>query len=334
LIFLALFLAVSNPMVTPVRAETDPEVQPYIDLLKETMPEEQRLKDEEAKDYTKRQQDELSQDPKAELLAPSESYIDRIRETDPEKGKTTDGFLENERVKIGVREEKSAIQAVKDGKSELKVDIDTEIKGAGGVRIGASVARNISAANQARAFTDVYTNSWDPDVTIVYELRPFHSEWLGSLGIQTSLGITWFRGLGVFDTAPNRPAELGGGSYGTASMTKFGFITLPLTVAPIYRFNILRVLRPYASAGASFVPYFETRDDGGATRRGFSFSLQISGGLALALDYLDKKAAWDLFNDQGVKHIYLYAEYLKTIPIGSDVALDSSGFYGGILVEY
>lgn len=105
----------------------------------------------------------------------------------------------------------------------------------------------------------------------------------------------------------------------TASAEGTGFHVTPLKALVTYRFDILWTrfdvpLTPYLKGGPVFMPWWITKGteidvvDG---LRGAGYKLGLSGtiGLALVLDFLDRRLARDFDTGSGVNHTSLFAEF-------------------------
>jgi hypothetical protein len=227
-------------------AATEKSVQPYIDHLKRTLPEKP------ASDGQQPFIDSIKKN-----LPPtkdSRGYTERLRQTDPKKDepKPAEPFIETEKRRIEVEkpERGSAIQAVKDGRSELQLKRPGTISGAAGLRVGVNNTRKVTATDAVRQkqFSEVYGDGWVPDVTVFTEYQPFHSEWLGNIGLLGSVGFSQFKGSGKFAISN---LSYGNTNFGTNSKTQFRFNFLPIQIGAVYRFNLLRILRPFVSGGGT-----------------------------------------------------------------------------------
>lgn len=256
----------------------------------------------------------------------SAGYTDSLKQSLPPGG--SQNFTGDIKQGLEPKKDGGAIQAVFDGTSDLKLKRDGDIHHAYGLRVGASLSRFIDAESgyKANEFSSVYyASGWQPDFTLHYEYQLFHNEWAGSIGLFGEFGAMLFRGSGRFGV------DLG--TYGSTSRVKMSFLALPTTIGVNYRFNMLRIVRPYVGAGATLVGFFESRSDDGATIRGNSKAYTLQGGVAILLDWISDEAAWNLYDEHKIKHSYLTIEYQKVKTLSGIVDFDISGFYAGLTFE-
>lgn len=306
-------------------AETS--TQPYIDKLKQSLPEE-KSSGSSSQPFIDSQKSKLESAPSPQ------GYSEKIRQTDPEKTQeSSSGFTEKERIKLEPETQGSAIDAVHQGKSELKLKRAGSITKAAGVRVGVFNERAIKVMSGTQDFYNVYPKKWVPDVSLFFEVQPFHSEWFGNFGFWGSAGYMQFKGQGQFAQTLYNPVT--NQSFGSGSRTEFRFNVLPLAAGINYRFNLLRYVRPFVMAGGLVVPYWENRSDDKSGHRGRSQGYYATAGVAILLDWLSRGSAWDLYDEAGVKHYYLTIEYSRMETLGKrDVQFKTSGLYSGFSFEF
>jgi hypothetical protein len=313
--------------------------QPYIDQLKRGL--------EPSGDSIEAPTDSLSPhiDAVKQRLKPQPqnvdgSYIESLRSTlPPEQAAKEDGntssFVEQEKARLEPEQEGGAIQAVQDGRSELKPGIKGEIHHAAGIRIGVSGRHNITASTNSstRAFGDVYGDSTElPEFYLFYEFQPFHSEWLGNIGVVFAAGLSYFKGKGAF--ALNLVNPRTGQSFGTSSRAEFRFFAIPASLGLNYRFNLARFLRPYVQVLPTLTGYYEGRNDKNSPNRGTSRGVTVSAGINVLLNPLFRRASWEVYRDYGFKHYYLTFDYSRLSSISGDVRFSSSGASAGLTYEF
>ncbi|HLD98868.1 MAG TPA: hypothetical protein VJB59_01340 [Bdellovibrionota bacterium] len=308
--------------------------QPYIDQLRQGLPPAETS----TESYTEKVQKQLRE---KEGTPAKTQYIDELKRGLPEQEASPSGsYLENEKAKLAPKPQGGAIQAVREGKSDLQARREGPIHHAAGFRLGASQTRNTTAVAGAgeKPYSDVYGAGWTPDLAFFYEYQPFHSEWFGNIGIYLSGGISYASGMGNFQyTLKNFAATEKAGrlvEFPSKSRTKFQFFSIPLIAALDYRFNLFRILRPFVIVGPTVIGYVETRNDAAQGFRGDSRGLFMSGGVSLLLDWVSATSTWDLYAAHGFKHYYLTAEYSKLSTFSGDVDFAVSGFSLGLTFEY
>ncbi|MFZ9595501.1 MAG: hypothetical protein ACO3A2_05425 [Bdellovibrionia bacterium] len=317
---------------------TEPGSQPYIDQL---------LDDLKSKSSSKPEGTQMSSETpyldqrRMQLLRersdpPEGAYLEQLKQTLPEpKGEGSEGYAEKVKSNLPPNENPSAIQNYHEGKSELQFKRPGQIHHAIGLRVSAKVDRQISAAQSGSVnlpFETFYGREFRPEVTAFYEYQPFHSEWLGNIGIVGSLGFNYFSAQGTFGFELPKPGNTG--FFSSQARTSFQFFVVPVSVSAIYRFNLLRILRPYVMIGPTLVNYMEVRSDVGASKRGVSTAFTTSLGVALLLDWMSRSASWNLYSDYGVKHFYLTLDYTRVSPLGGDLRFASDSFSGGLTYEF
>lgn len=301
--------------------------QPYIDQLRQSL-EPSAPAGDRPSPYIQAEKERLG---KQEGTG---TYIETLQRTLPEKPQSQGSFLESEKRRLGPGDAKGGtIQAVKEGRSELRAKRDGPIHHAAGFKFGTSMSRTIvaSAAAGGRTFSEVYGDGFTPDLQAFYEYQPFHSEWFGNVGLMVGGGLTARTGTGAF--AFNLPKP-GGGSFGISSRTKFQFFTLPLWFGANYRFNLFRLLRPYVQAAGVVMGYVEMRSDDRAGHRGNARGVMFSAGVNVLLDWIAPSAAVDLYASFGVKHYYLTIDYTRVDTFSGDVDFALSGLSLGMTYEF
>jgi hypothetical protein len=331
-LLIAAFLLLTS---TAAWSEENEKLQPYIEKLKKTLPESSKPSASGDQPYIDSIKERLG--PPAES---SEGYTEKLKGSDPKKAEPApNGYAEQQKNALEPKEPGGAIEAVKQGKSELEFKKKGRITAAGGIRVGVSNTYTFHGSSSATSgrFFDIYPDYWVPNVSVFGEIQPFHSEWFGNLGLTASAGFTSFKGRGkyanpnLFYTKPNGTT---GASFGGTSQVGFRFNMIPLTAGVIYRFNLLRILRPYVSGSGVGIYYFENRDDGVDGHKGKSFGFQGSIGAALLLDFLSSQDSKDAYYGSGVYHTYFTVEYSRLKTTSGDVAFETSGVYSGITFEF
>jgi len=317
---LGLLLATSSAWAEPST--------PYLDRLKQNLPEEKT----ESGSYTENLKSKLPpEDPSR-----TGSYIEKLKRENPEPESPGDSYLQAEKAKLGGPSTKSSIQDVLDGKSDLKPERRGNIHHAAGFRMGASFSRTLTASTefQAKPFAEIYSSGtqWVPDVTLFYEYQPFHSEWFGNFGVVGMFGVAYFKGKGKFGNATLLAPS--GVPFGAESRTNFTFLNVPLFVGVNYRFNLLRIIRPYVQAGPAMNLYFESRNDGEPPVRARSQGAIASGGINILLDWISPSTAHELYLDMGVQHFYLTLDYSRSFTFSGPISFDSSVFSAGMTYEF
>ena len=315
-------------------------LSPYLDQIRERMGEAGRSSESGAQgSYTENLKSKLgpagvtgegyTEALKAEMA--SQGPVSR-----PSPGPKAEGYGLRERYRLeSARPSKSAIQALAEGRSELEPKRQGEIHWGASFKLGASITRTITSTDASlisQEFSGVYGTGWSPDLQISGEWQPFHSEWFGNVGLVAGTGFSSFRGKGVF--AVNLTNPVTSEAFGTESRTVFRYLMVPVWVGANYRFNLLRIVRPYVQGAAGVIGASETREDTNAKQNVMSRAVFMSAGAALWLNPLLPKTAWDLYAGSGVHHYSLIVDYTRVLPLGSGIRVASQGVSIGFLYEF
>lgn len=302
--------------------------QPYIDEIRKNLPSE----DQSSESYI---DSVLKKIPET----PSEgSYIENLKKEHPEKFTESPRgtqWLEEKRNQLPPKEEGGAILALQEGRSELHPRMPGEIRYAFGLRYGASLIRDVTAAPGAmiRPFNELYGYNYAPEFSLFFEYQFLRHEKLASLGILGGAGLAYFHGQGTLKINLAKPWAPGE-SFGQGAKTQFQFYAVPVTAALTYRMNLLNYLRPFVMAGPTGIFYFETRNDGQNRKYGYSKALSTSAGVSVLMDWISSRDAWDSYRGSGIRHSYLTAEYSRLFTLNSDVDFGMSGIWAGVIFEY
>lgn len=336
------------------------ENSPYIDAIKKRWKQEQgedvgnqSVEDSApANSYTEKQKlilqqsDKLGEKEALDRGEPSRSfdskgYSERLKLDLGPSEKTEGDYAKKEKAKLKAENpsETSAIQKVKDGKSELEMKRVGKITGTGGFRFGVNSTRTVDAdqANRYRKFEDIYPPDKTPDVQFFYEYQPLRSNIWGSLGLYTSFGVAYRTGQGLFERAPYDPsqqvmgaAENAAGRYNEQTNFKFTFLTMPLSVGVGYRFLAARWIVPYAVLAPTAIIFAERRSNPRISDWGRSNGITQIVGTAFAMDWLDHASSWSMYEAMGVKRIYFNLEYYRLSDIGNnEIQFETSAIFAG-----
>lgn len=295
--------------------------QPYIDRVKSQMKDEGPV-GEGGEGYSAREKKKLGASPGPEEVQP---YIDQLKSRLDPVDSAYD-YTVREREKLPSEKERlSPIELVRLGKDRNPEPERPPITQALGVTVGVGPGMTVTNTEGALGYSEIYGSKFQPELMLHYERQLFHSENLGSFGLGIDGGIAFADGYGRLSYTFN----------GTnTSQTKFTFFQFPLMASAYYRFNLLRVLRPYAGGSVGSIFYIENRNDAVKDKRGFSFVYATHLGVSLLLDLFDTDTARDGYASSGIQHSYLFAEFLYLNSFNqTGVILGRSGIYSGFLFE-
>ncbi len=317
--------------------------QPYIDLLKQTMPPEKNVapaaESGEPDPYIQSIRKKQEAQP-GWVEDPSQNYTDRLRESDPKRGQneSSEGYSDGIRSRLEPKPPGGAIEAVMQNRSELQQKRLGDIHHAFGFRVSASRTFSITGETGSANgnFSDYYKTGYTPELSFFWEYQPFHSEWFGNFGLIGSGTVSYAMGKGRFPSAVagSLANPFGGSDFTLDSRTNLRFITIPVSVGLIYRFNLPRIIRPYAMVAPTLTAYGEYRDDNKGSKTGYSTGILFSGGINLEVDRLFKELAWDLYADYGIKKFYLTIDYSKLTTASGLISFDRSVVSLGMTYEY
>lgn len=260
--------------------------------------------------------------------------IDRIRKDAPAKEQGISLEEERKRLIETHGTEGGAIQAVREGRSGLEARKTGESRHALGVGIGLSQTRNIEAVAGAggQSFDAVYGKSWAPDFRFSSEYQLFRGENIGSLGLVGGIGFSTFKGKGIYEFRLRN--GLTGEEYTTSNDTIYRFNLIPFSLGLNYRFNLFRILRPYALLAPTGAIYWESQQDKGKPNKGFSTGVTYAAGVSLLLNFLSSSNSWDLYSTYGIHRYYATVEYNRMQTFSGDVRFDVYGVMAGLTFEY
>jgi hypothetical protein len=307
-------------------ASADDTNSPYIDSIKKTLPQEK-----DSTGYTDSVRQKL---PEGDS---SEGYTEQLKHSDALQlqGTPGKGYTVQEKEKLGPDDQKSAIEAVREGHSELQLKKPGEIHNAFGIRYGLGLSRTITATDgigTGRDFNSIYGASYSPDISLFYEQQFFHSEIYGSVGAFAMGTVAFFNGTGQF-AVPIINATNGTLVNPTATGVSFRFFEFPAIVGMDYRFNLAKYLRPYVMGGPALVGFYEGRTDGNPGNHGLSHGLWGAIGVDIPVDWLSKSQDWDRYDSFGIKRTSLSIEYSRLNTFSSPIDFSIGGLYTGFVFE-
>lgn len=298
--------------------------QPYIDSIK------QNLVPSDSTGYSDKIKSKLSPDD-------SEGYTERLKNSGDLKLEGTPGSYTDEvRKKLKPAEEGGAIEAYRQGHSELHLKKEGEVDSAFGFGVGVGMGRTV-VANQGlgtgRDFNEVYGQTYAPDLSLFFERQLGHHETWGSFGLYGLANIAWFSGDGIFATKI-KDAYSNQDIDSRNTHTRFMFYEVPASIGGSVRFNLAKYLRPYVMGGPAVVGASETRNDGGSSHYILSHGLWGAAGVAVLMDWVSQSGDWNRYADFGIKHSYLTVQYTYLKTFSSPVDFSVSGAVAGFTFEY
>lgn len=335
--FLLVSIAILGSAISARAAETLGS-QPYIDQLKRTMPQNDEPKYEPNESDVQPYINHLKQNPAKKDGVSSDDYTERLRRTDPDRMKEDQSVNYTERARAKLNKDpdadKSAIQSVLDGKSDLKQKKVGTVNEAAGVRVGAAMTHDIKNSKRISNadIEDFYGSGYHPDVTLFYEFQPLKTSYFGTFGLGASVGIVYFTKRARFDVNLTNPVT--NAAFGAESDVRLKFYAMPITPYASYRLHVLKYLVPYVQGGPSAILYTERRSDESKSRKGYSTGYSAGGGVMILLDWIFPRTTWELYSSSGPHHLYLTADYYRTEALSGDVRFSMYGATGGLTYEF
>ena len=302
-------------------AEDVKPTESYSEMLKKKLLEKDAKegKTPESGSYSENLRKEIGEKPA------EESYTEQEKRKLKEK-ENSSGYVESERAKLPPeKNSESPIKMVKENRDVIPKPERPPIKNGFGFKMGIVPGIDVTNSNGTHTFKQVYGSDWNPDFMLHYERQLFHSENFGSFGVGLDTGLTYASGYGLLQAGFNGSKQ---------SQTQFTFYQVPFLISGEYRFNLFRLLRPYAMAGAGTMLYSESRKDSVPGFKGYAFIWEASLGVALLMDFLDSATALDAYMSEGIQHVYLLAEYEYLDTFSGAVAFHRNGVYTGFLFEF
>lgn len=178
-----------------------------------------------------------------------------------------------------------------------EVSIDIETRDAQG-----------NGTNQFKTFSfdDLYKDASSLIMGYDYEWYPWLKK--GKLGLQLGASLMYAKGHGVIVSSLE------------PSLEEFTFVTLPLSVGGVYRFEWKdkQWLAPYASAGGTYTVLFEKREDKSTPHYTGSPGFYATAGALFNITYFDSEGGFALENEYGISNLWFVLEY-KIIEVHSDI---------------
>jgi len=225
----------------------------------------------------------------------------------------------------------SAIGALQEGRSELKMKRPGRIKNAAGFRVGARVNKKVSLEGSTILFSSIYKDSWSPDVSLFYEFHPFHWDSVFSLGFGIQFGYIHFSGKGQFQFPPSKPD---GSRFDAATGESFTLQVYHGSIGPTLRLNALNYLRPFVRVYPGYYIYEEKRTFDKRSNKGKSLVLNMNAGVAVLLDWLSRDSTWNMYDNYSIKHYYITLDYLRLSTLSGKVRFSENSFFGGFTFEF
>ncbi|MBI2604576.1 MAG: hypothetical protein HYW49_00705 [Deltaproteobacteria bacterium] len=216
------------------------------------------------------------------------------------------------------------IESLKAGR-KLEPKYRKTVNQAAGLSIVTSNSFHVTSDKlQANSFDAVYTPSdkYAIGVDLFYERQVFRHWLAGAIGPVFHLNLIALKGKGVFTRFGS-----------TSDDTIFNFYAVPVTAGLSYRLIVGRFIVPFAQYSLAGIPVMEMRDDGHPTRRAIATGNMTVFGVALNMDWLGRRSAWDQYQSSGILHTYLSLQRESLRTKTGPFAFDYDATYAGLTFE-
>ncbi len=150
------------------------------------------------------------------------------------------------------------------------------------------------------SFENLYAQS--PAIIIGYDYENFLWTDKGKLGYQIGGSLMYVTGNGVLT------------STGDFSQEKFTFLTLPLNVGGVYRFEYKdkQLFAPYVTGGGTLLALLEKREDVSTPGTAGGFGFFAAAGLLINTAVIDPDSGFQLDSEYGISNLWLALEFKVT----------------------
>lgn len=229
--------------------------------------------------------------------------------------------------RINVDKSDGLVRIDKDG-SYIYADTRTKKKQAGHLRIGSANQPDITIDINGTTynFEDFYGSA--EGLMIGYDYEYFFSSSNGKLGGQIGGAVQYSKGNGRL--VQNPPAE------SVPSVETFSFVTLPLFVGGIYRFEYSnrQWLAPYVAGGGVIVGLVEKREDNSKLNYTGGFGFYGTAGALLNVSIIDRETALTLDSEYGIGNLWINLEF-KYINVSAETFFYENSFVqGGVSFDF
>ncbi|MBC7466629.1 MAG: hypothetical protein H7256_11615 [Bdellovibrio sp.] len=178
---------------------------------------------------------------------------------------------------------------------------------------------NPTGAVNSYNFDDFYKGTSKILIGYDYEWFPWAEKTM--LGIQAGASFMYADGHGrlvASSTTATNPV----------SQEKFSFLTLPLNLGLVYRFQYkdTQMFVPYVDGGGTYMVLAEKREDKSAPNFTGGFGFYGAGGLLINLTAMDRETAQELNSEYGIGNLWLSLEF-KAVEVEAETFKFSSQFF-------
>jgi hypothetical protein len=155
-------------------------------------------------------------------------------------------------------------------------------------------------------FDDIYTGA--SKLSLGYDYEYFFTTSGGKLGGQLGFSAQYAQGAGRLAIDPTK-----------SSIEKFTFLTLPLYLGGIYRFEYKdkQLFAPYVSGGGVYMVLLEKREDASKVNGIGAPGFYAAGGVLFNVTAFDRDMASEFNSEYGISNLWINLEF-KTVNVESD----------------
>jgi hypothetical protein len=334
-----LFYALGVSLLFSPQLWAQQPVQPYIDEMQkeEALGQSEGSRDQSShieKLQRKAQKNQVDPEP-----AGIQPYIDALQSSDKsnknkaDSDQTASGYSETLRQKYGDEDADGQaagkgmqphIDAINSGKN-LEPKYKGKAMHSAGISVAVVTNLDISSTSaQANSFESVYRTKvkYNPTVDLYYERYLLRDRRYGAFGPHMRFGIVTTKGSGRF-TVRNQESDV-----------RFRFVAFPIAAGVVYRAIQPRFIVPYGQAALVGIPFFESRNDDKKTKRGITSSYSMTFGVAVNMDWIGRRNAWERYDEHGILHSSVFVQQQFLRPLAGRVDFSSTTTMMGFGFEY
>lgn len=225
---------------------------------------------------------------------------------------------------------KGLLRIDKDGTYIYRTKEDLSYTTSGTFRIGMMDAPKIVSKDGTTDFTTMYEGSPVPLLMFDYQWQPFSS--MPNFGLQLGFGALVSQGSGRFACDPAQCGTLNG----TKAKEKYTFVAIPINAGLTYRlaWSDRQWMAPYVTAGGSYIPIAELRDDDSSPKAVGTPGVFGAGGLMFNVSAIDHDTGFTLKNEYDISNLWVTLEYRYLKTFNEDLDFSSSIISLGVSVDY
>lgn len=175
---------------------------------------------------------------------------------------------------------------------------------------------------QTYDFDQLYATS--PGLILGYDYENYLWTNMGKLGYQLGVSLMYATGNGVLV------------STGAISEEKFTFLTIPVNVGGVYRFEYKdkQAFAPYVAGGGTMLALLEKREDISTPKAAGGFGFYGAAGLLINTAILDPDAGYDLESEYGISNLWVALEFKATEVTGSAFTFSNRYVSAGLSFDF